>query len=77
MSSALKLTQIYLDLVFGAHKYKNVPHKADKHNHSESSESFELRSTSVSIKSTGFLFFILYMYCSSRLEDNFSDSFSK
>ena len=63
MSTALKLSQIYLDLVFGVHKFENVPHKADKYNHLESFESFELRSTSASIKSVIFLLFILYIHC--------------
>ena len=63
MSTALKLSQIYLDLVFGVHKFKNVPHKTVKDNHSEPSKSSELRSTSAQIKSTGFFLFILYLHC--------------
>ena len=64
MSTALKLRQIYLDLVFGVPKFKSFPHKAVKGNNSESSKSSELRSTSASIRSADFLLSILYLHCS-------------
>ena len=77
MTTALKLSQIYLDLVFGVHKFKYVPQKAFKDNHSmelhsESSESPELRSTSASIKSTTSSFLFSISIVLSRLENDFS-----
>ena len=63
MSTALKLSGIYVDLVCKVQKFKNFHNKAVKDNHLESSESSELKSTTSSIKITSFLLFILHLNC--------------
>ena len=62
MSTALKLSQINLDLVFGAHKFKNVPQQAEKYNYSESESTSSSNSASINLDI--FFFFTLYFHSS-------------